>query len=214
MGIGEDIPPHYVEINNILQIYGGLQIQLTNETDLGNRISILLKNSKYEFSKILDLNIITDYDGNIRGYFENIYLENKFWIDDGNNWFAEIKSNDNIILQEEIEVFVIDQLFAKKIHDDIFIEDTIYSAKINEDYIFRCNKSETELIIIYYSQDWEEYIPLLYLIPQKDENGIIDINIKWNVDAEKGIYYIATYKINNLPLEELYFPVFNYIYIK
>jgi hypothetical protein len=215
MGIEEDVPSHYIENNMILQIYGGLQIYLTNEINLKNRVSILLRNSKYEFSKILNLHIIKDYyTGDIQGYYENVYLENKFWIDDGNKWVAEIKSNDNIILQEEIEAFVIDKLFAKEIHDDIFIEDKIYSAKINQDYIFRCNKSKTELIVIYYSQDKEEYIPFLYLIPQTDKNGIIDINIKWNVGAEKGEYYIDTYKINNIPLEELFFPVFNFIEVK
>jgi hypothetical protein len=216
MGIEDDFQPHLIETNNILQIYDGLQIQLTNEIDLKNKISITLRNSQYEFSKNLNLNIIRGYDNdsNIQGYYENVYLENKFWIDDENNWIAEIKLNDSIILQKEIEAFVINQLFSREIHDDIFVEDAIYSAKVNEDYIFRCKKSETELIIIYYSQDWEEYIPLLYLIPQKSENGIIDVNIKWNTNAKKGIYYISTYKINNLPIEELYFPIFNYIEIK
>ncbi len=217
IGINDDEAPwELIKKNEIRYIFDGIQIQLTPENGTHKKIFLHIKNSKNEFYKELNLLPVKNFDNeNIFGYYENIKIENKFWLDDGNPWIFQIKSGENKIFETELKLGLINSLLFKEIHDTPFSEDNLTYVSLNEEYTFRCQRENTDLIVIYFSPDYGEYKPVLYLLPENiDENGVIDIKITWSNSILKGIYCFGTYKFDNLPKERKTHVIFDFIGVR
>jgi hypothetical protein len=224
IGINDDeISSNNIE-NKVRFIWGGFQITLKNDIPLDEDIIVTVKNSKHEFSKILELKPILGaqnyYSDDIIGYYKNIPFENKFWLSDGEFWQIIVSTNNNTLINDRLPHSEINSLLFEKLDETPFITNNLRNVKLFNNYIFRCNK-ETDLLVLYYndpndySRGYFVYHPVLYIFPDKNitENHF-DIGISWNDESLKGMYYFGVYKINDLPTEEKMYALFDSISVR
>jgi hypothetical protein len=212
IGLPDD-PPNLIEADNINWIFSGIQICLKSTTALESDIILILKNDKYEFSKKLELFPIHDED-RILGYYENIDLEIKPWTvtNEENEWQLVISEGQNELINEIRKLSYAGSFIFDEIDDSPFIINNLKYVKLNKKYTYRFLNELADILIVYYSPDYETYKPILYLIPNKDNLKIYtDIEISWNDEIIKGIYHIGKYKLNNLPTEEVTLAIFDFI---
>jgi len=223
MGIGDDDPPYGpIEKNTLRYFWGGLQIALRNDIPLNENTIIIAKNSKHEFSKILNLRPMIDssYNNNILGYYENILFENKFWLSDGDDWQFIVKSNNKILIDEKLSQNSVSSIIFDKLDETPFVVNKLRTVYLHKEYTYRFMKKYTEIIVIYYqrydpSGRYGIYSPIFYLIPNENENEeYFDIGISWNDESVEGEYHFGYYKINELPDEEKMYAVMDFVQVR
>ncbi|MCL2442084.1 MAG: hypothetical protein FWD13_01295 [Treponema sp.] len=206
---GDDYPPFHTIIESSIDKLGGItQVIIKEEISLDDKFVIIARNSKYEFTKTLEpeaidtMSIFGFDDGPV--YFKNFVFENKFWFSDGNDWHFSVKINDTILLSKELSQEMVYSLLYEKLDETPFVVNNLRNANLNNKYTYRCIYEKTEMIVVYYRHDGSLlFIPILYLIPDDNENkDYIDIGITWNDERLKGAYIFRNYKIDELPLEE------------
>ena len=208
-----DEPPNHIEENSIFWMYNGIQICLKNSVSLENDIVLIMKNDTYEFSKKLELFSIHNENG-ISGYYENIDLEIKPWTitSEGNEWQLIINEGQNELINETTKLPYAGSLVFDTIDDSPFIINNLKYVKLYKKYTYRFLNELADILILYYSPNYEVYKPILYLIPNKNNVKIYtDIEVSWNDETIKGIYHIGKYKLNNLPTEEAKVALFDFI---
>jgi len=213
MGINDDDPPYVdIENNTLRYIWGGFQVNLRSDIPLNKKYVLIAKNNKYEFNKDLELEMIKDFDDNIFGFYQNIKFENKFWLSDNNNWQFIIKVDGEIILEEILHLNAINTLLFSSVDDDPFIINSLRYVNLFNNYTYRFKKELADIIVVYFSPDYEIYRPVLYLIPNvENAKEYIDIDISWNNEILKGIYYFGLYKLNELPTTEKTIAIFDFV---
>jgi hypothetical protein len=215
MGLPDD-PPNSIEENSINWRFGGIQICLKNNISLEDDIILTMKNSEYEFSKKLELFPIHNENG-VSGYYENIDLEIKPWIitNEDNEWQLIINVGQNELINETRKLSYAGSLIFDTVDDSPFMVNDLRYVELNKKYTYRFLNKLADILILYYSPDYGVYKPILYLIPNKNNlKSYTDIEISWNDETIKGIYYIGKYKLNNLPIEEKTAAVFNFIGVR
>jgi hypothetical protein len=222
IGINDDDPPNGpIENNTLRYFWGGLQIALRNDIPLNENIIIIAKNSKHEFSRILNLKPMdSSYNNNILGYYENVLFENKFWLSDGNNWQFIVKSNNNILIDEELVQNSVSSMIFEKLDETPFVVNKLSIVNLHKEYTYRFMKAYTEIIVIYYqrfdfNRGYGIYSPIFYLIPNENETEeYFDIGISWNDESVIGDYHFGFYKIDELPTEEKMYAVMNFVQVR
>ena len=216
LGINDNEPPYeFIKENRLHYFWSGFQIILKNDIPLNENIIVIVKNSRHEFYKSIKLRPIQTFDSdNIFGYYENILFENKFWLCDENNWQLIVKSDDNILIDQELSQSIITAMLYEKLDETPFIVSYLKSVNIHKEYTYRCARRENEIIVIYYTNDYSIYKPILYLIPDENEGYIIDIGISWTDEKAKGIYFFKNYNVNELPSEEKMYAVMDSVSIR
>jgi len=218
---GDDYPPFHTTSENSIDKLGGItQVIIINDISLNDELVILARNGKYEFTKILEPEIIDTMsifgydDGPV--YYENFIFENKFWLSDGNDWHFSVKLNDTYLLNRELPQEIVYSMLYEKLDETPFIVNNLRNANLNNRYTYRCINERTNIIVIYYRHDGSlVFIPILYLLPNDNENkDYIDIGISWNDERLKGAYIFRNYKINELPLEEKIQATFDRILVR
>ena len=229
MGINDDEPPsdQPVKNNSIRFIWGGFQIVLKNDTPLNEDIIITVKNSKYEFNKIINLipinnNLFDNYsDNNVcLGFYGNVLFENKFWLSGGVPWEFTVKSNENILLSGELPSYISGSIIFDELDETPFIVNNLRNVNLHKEYTYRFMRAYTEIIIIYHhrfdsNRGYGIYRPIFYILPNKNETGeCINIGISWNDESVKGDYHFGFYKIDELPTEEKMYAVMDFVRVR
>jgi hypothetical protein len=215
IGLPDEEPPDPIE-NNINYIFDGIQICLKNNISLENDIILTMKNDKYIFSRKLKLRPIHDTNG-ISGYYENIDLEVKpqTVTNKDNKWQLIVNEGQNELINETKKIFHAGSLIFDTIDDSLFVINSLKYVELNKKYTYRFLNELADIIILYYSPDYEIYKPILYLMPNKNNLKIYtDIEISWNDEIIKGVYYIGKYKLNNLPTKEKMDTLFDFIAVQ
>jgi hypothetical protein len=214
MGLPDD-PPNPIEENSIERRYGGIQICLKDGVSLEDDIILTMNNDKYEFSKRLKLFPVHNENG-ISGYYANIDLEIKPWTaDEDNEWRLIVNDGRNELINEVRKLSYAGSFLFDSIDDSPFIINSLRYVELNKKYTYRFLNDPADILVIYYSPDYGVYKPVLYLLPDKNNSeAYTDIEISWNDEILKGIYYIGRYKLNNLPTEEKKFAVFDFIGVR
>ena len=223
MGIEDDDPPNVpIENNTLRYFWGGLQIALRNDIPSNENTILIAKNSKHEFSKILNLKPMMDssYNNDVLGYYENVLFENKFWLSDGDDWQFIVKSNNKILIDEKLSQNFISSIIYDKLDETPFVINKLRTVNLYKEYTYRFMKEYTEIIVIYYQRydtngRYGIYSPIFYLIPNENENEeYFDIGISWNDESVEGEYHFGYYKINELPDEEKMYAVMDFVQVR
>ena len=185
IGISDDEPPwEMVEKNRLRWFWGGFQIILRNDVFLENGVTVTAKNSKFEFTETIEMRAIRDnsrgyYDDNpIIGYYQNVIFEPKFWLTDGNVWQILVKAGDETLVDDDLSLGITVSLFYYELNETPFVVDNLRYVELQKEYTYRCIKEGTDLIVVYYTPDYGTYEPVLYLIPdENDDKNYYDIGV-------------------------------------
>jgi hypothetical protein len=211
-----DDPPNPVKENSINWRLDGIQICLKNNISIENDIVLIVKNAQYEFLKKLEPYPIHDENG-LSGYYENIDLEIKPWTvtNKDNEWQLIINEGQNELINETRKLSYRKSLIFDTVDDSPFIVNNLRYVELNKKYTYRFLNDSADILILYYSPDYEVYRPILYLIPNKNDfEYYSDIEISWNNEIIKGIYYFGKYKLDNFPTEEKTVALFDFIEVR
>jgi hypothetical protein len=219
-GLLED-PPNPIEENHIGWIFDGIQICLENSISPENDFTLIMKNDKYEFSRKINLFPIHNENG-ISGYYDNIELEIKPWIiaNEDNKWRLIVTDGQNELINESRELSYRGSFLFDTIDDSPFVINSLKYVELNKQYTYRFLNELADILILYHSPDYGVYKPILYLIPNKNNmKSYTDIEISWNDEIVKGVYYIEKYKLDDLPAgnmqaEETTAAVFDFIDVR
>ena len=106
-------------------------------------------------------------------------------------------------------------LFFGDLNETPFIVDNLHYVELNKDYTYRCIKKGTDIIVVYYTKDYGFYEPVLYLIPDKnDDHDYYDIGVSWLDETVKGIYHFGRYTFDNLPRGQRNYGVFDFVRVR
>ena len=217
LGLPDEWEPQELITENHLGFYwNGFQVLVKNDILPVDEYFLTAKNSKHSYTIPISLEPAYDWnDGDfILGFYQNVNFENKFWLSDGNDWQIILSSERGFLIDTYLDRGTIPSLFFFELDETPFAVNNLGTAILNRKYTFRC-KNETELIVIYYSTDYEIYKPIFYLIPEKDnEQDYIDIFISWNDPVLRGQYRFVPYKIEDLPTEEWTGLIFDFVQIR
>lgn len=211
-------PSEMVEENDLGFYWYGFQVMLKKESfHPDEKYYLTARDNEHEFRIPLSLKEAIDpEDGEtILGYYENINFENKFWFSEGSEWQIIVASDKEVLIDTYLERNLNRRsVFFYTLDNSPFTRDNLIGADLHRKYTFRSRK-ETELIIIYYSPDYDIYRPVFYLIPDKnDEQDYFDIHISWNNPILKGQYHFVPMKIDDLPTGEQTHLIFDSVHVQ
>jgi len=187
--------------NSIGKLGGITQVILKEDITVDDNITIVARNSRYEFSRILEfnqLNLIYGFHDS-RGYYRNFGFENNFWFSDGNDWQFIVKLNDKILIDNKLHQDVRYSLIYDELDETPFVTNNLRNIDMNKEYTFRSIREGTDIIVIYYLLGHFFFTPVLYVIPNCNvDKEYIEIGISWNDERLWGGYFIKTYTFNEL----------------
>ncbi|MCL2229660.1 MAG: hypothetical protein FWC01_01045 [Treponema sp.] len=213
----EDHPGMQIINNNIRPLFTGFQVALKNDIPIEQEIFFIAKSGNNEFQHKLNLiHIPKEFDHeDDYGYYENIYFESKFWVVNDSKWLFTIRTNSTILHEQEYKQGGYGSILFENISDSPFEINHVRHAELHKLYTYRFNKEKFDIIILYYSLNYESYIPILYLLPEQNDSYIYnDIGISWDDVSLRGIYLIGGYKLDNLPKDEITSLIFDSISVK
>ena len=198
----------------------GIQIYLKNDIPVKNHITVVLKNTKYDFREDIDyLSEILGENAQILGYSVLIRIEEKPWLnDETNKWRLIVMADTDELMNKEFEFYDFTYLFFDELDENPFIANNIRDITLNKKYTYRFKRDNADILVLYnsyYVDNYVVYSPMLYLIPFKDDNNdYTDVQFSWN-DASPGQYYIGQYKLNDLPVEgDKIPPIYDFIVLR
>jgi hypothetical protein len=200
--------------NNIGKLGEITQVILKEDITIDDNITIVARNSRYEFSKILEFNQLNlIYDS--RGYYKDFAFENKFWLSDGNDWQFIVKLNDTVLVNRELPQEIIYSLIYDELDETPFVVSDLIDIGLYNNYTYRTTREGTDIIIIYYMLDYFIYTPILYIIPDCNaDKEYIEIGISWNDERLRGQYIFVNYRINELPTEVVRQDQFHFVRVR
>jgi hypothetical protein len=121
----------------------------------------------------------------------------------------------NELINETRKLSYAGALIFDTVNDSPFIINGLKYVELNRKYTYRFLNELADILVLYYSLDYKVYKPILYLMPNKNNlKAYTDIEISWNNEIIKGVYYIGKYKLTNLPTEEETVALFDFIEVR
>ena len=120
----------------------GFQIMLRNNIPFEKNYTIILKNTNYEFRKNLELIKVTDKNFELLGYYADVQIENKPWLNDRTNkWQLIVIADDDCeLINKEISLGSFTHIFFDTIDDNLFTENNLQNVILNKEYTYRFKK--------------------------------------------------------------------------
>jgi hypothetical protein len=221
----EDLPDELVTENYLEIAWDGFRIILQNDIDIESKLVMIAIGGTNEYEKELQplkISNFTDPD-EIYGYYVEVEFENKPWLNNGVYeylWQIIVKSGDDELINGEIVLSSFTFMFFNRLNQTPFVINNLRTAGLNTEYTYRFRTMDADILVIYYCVEIFEpyygsiYKPILYILPENNNNYLTDVKISWNGEGLRGIYHIGRYKTYNLPREERVFPVFDRIDVR
>lgn len=190
-----------------------IDILLRNDIPVNKKYTATLKNNDFEFIEELELKKIEYPKTGLLGYHTNVYFEYKPWlVGNDNNWQLIVKANEEELMRKKISASEYISIFYDEINANPFMRNNLRHASLNKEYSYRFKKDAADILVLYYSNDYQVYEPILYLKPNKNEaSDYGEIKISWNSEICSGVYTIWQYLQKDFPTKERLYMIFDYI---
>ena len=129
-------------------------------------------------------------------------------------WRLTVLAKNQELIRTTMRIDYFSYLFFDVLDDNPFVFNNLRTASFHREYTYRFRRENADILVLYYSEDYGVYSPILYLVPLESDDEFMDIRLSWNDESLGGVYHIGQYKLNELPREERTFPVFDWIQLR
>ena len=209
-GFGIGIPISEDEKSNIETDNDPYQPYIPTDRD----VKITAKYKEKTFTKTEQLSAYLGYGGNnILCYcVPFIAFENKFWINSSEKWEIIISLSGQNSYQLNYNTINASIFYRDEIQSPFEITEPRQSKAINRniEYTYRFLSKTPRVVVVYHSEDYMVYKPLL-CVYSDEKNNDRQIKLEWTKHSMSGIYTIRNFDINEIPKNMDDYPVFDFV---